>query len=119
MPWSAAKHCNRGHQPYRGRRCPLCADERRAAHEKQRPSSRQRGYTSAWEKASKAFLALPGNEWCVCGCGQPSDCVDHRIAHKGNSDLFWDQTNWQPMNRRCNSRKAVASEGGFGRRNHG
>jgi len=27
---------------------------------------------------------------------------------------FWDRANWQPMNRRCNSRKAARLEGGFG-----
>ena len=40
--------------------------------------------------------------------------VDHRIAHKGDRRLFWDRANWQPMNRRCNSRKAARQEGGFG-----
>lgn len=41
--------------------------------------------------------------------------VDHRIAHKGNFRLFWDKSNWQPMTRACNSRKAIREEGGFGR----
>ena len=80
----------------------------------QRPSSRERGYTGAWAKASKAFLALPGNERCACGCGRPADMVDHIVAHKGDQRLFWDRTNWQPYNRRCNARKAAATEGGFG-----
>lgn len=29
--------------------------------------------------------------------------------------LFWDRSNWQPMNIACNTRKAIRSEGGFGR----
>lgn len=29
--------------------------------------------------------------------------------------LFWDRSNWQAMNVACNTRKAIASEGGFGR----
>jgi len=41
--------------------------------------------------------------------------VDHRIAHKGDMRLFWDRSNWQPMTRACNSRKAIRYEGGFGR----
>jgi 5-methylcytosine-specific restriction protein A len=41
--------------------------------------------------------------------------VDHIRAHKGNMLLFWDKTNWQPMRKGCNSRKAVRTEGGFGR----
>lgn len=42
--------------------------------------------------------------------------VDHRKAHKGDMRLFWDRSNWQPMARGCNSRKAVREEGGFGHR---
>jgi len=79
-----------------------------------RPSARQRGYTTKWEKESKAFLALPENRLCACGCGRPADMVDHREPHKGDMRLFWDRSNWQPMNRRCNSRKAVLTEGAFG-----
>lgn len=41
--------------------------------------------------------------------------VDHRIAPKGDMTLFWDRSNWQPFNVGCNSRKAIKSEGGFGR----
>lgn len=40
--------------------------------------------------------------------------VDHKIAAKGDKRLFWDRSNWQPYNRRCNSRKAVREEGAFG-----
>ncbi|MCH8683888.1 hypothetical protein L0C21_00970 [Sphingosinicellaceae bacterium A1X5R2] len=29
--------------------------------------------------------------------------------------LFWDRANWQPMNRRCHSRKTAQHDGGFGR----
>lgn len=28
--------------------------------------------------------------------------------------LFWDKANWRAVAGRCNSRKAAASEGGFG-----
>ncbi|WP_216671362.1 hypothetical protein [Mangrovicoccus sp. HB161399] len=40
--------------------------------------------------------------------------VDHKVAHKGDKRLFWDRSNWQPMNRSCNSRKAIREEGAFG-----
>jgi len=79
-----------------------------------RPSARKRGYTGKWERESKDFLALPENRYCVCGCGRVADVVDHRIPHKGDMRLFWDRSNWQPMHRRCNSRKAVLREGAFG-----
>lgn len=77
-------------------------------------SPRQRGYSAEWERESKAFLLQPGNGTCSCGCGRHADMVDHRIAAKGDPTLFWDRSNWQPMNRRCNSRKAASTEGGFG-----
>ena len=88
--------------------------QRKAEREKTRPGARARGYGAAWEQASKAFLAQPENRYCACGCGRIADMVDHRIAHKGDRRLFWDRANWQPMNRRCNSRKAARQEGGFG-----
>ena len=114
MPWSAPKHCPRGHQPFTGSRCPECAAASKAAAEARRPSARARGYNREWQRESKAFLALPGNRLCACGCGQAADMVDPRVAHKGNMRLFWDRSNWQPMNRRCNSGKAAREEGGFG-----
>lgn len=110
MPWAPPKHCARGHQPYTGPRCPLC----KAASEARRPSARKRGYDRKWQLASKEWLAQPRNRLCVCGCGQVADVVDHRIPHKGDMGLFWDRTNWQPMNRRCHSRKTAQQDGGFG-----
>lgn len=41
--------------------------------------------------------------------------VDHISAPKGDQALFWDRSNWQAFNVVCNSRKAIKSEGGFGR----
>jgi len=114
MPWSPSKHCPAGHAPYQGRRCPECAATRKAAADARRPNARQRGYDGKWQRESKAFLALPENRLCACGCGKPAEMVDHRIAHKGDARLFWDRSNWQPMTRACNSRKAVREEGGFG-----
>lgn len=114
MPWSPSKHCPAGHPPYHGRRCPVCAASRKAAADARRPNARQRGYDSKWQRESKAFLALPHNGICACGCGKPAEMVDHKIAHKGDMRLFWDRSNWQPMTRACNSRKAVREEGAFG-----
>lgn len=114
MPWKAAKHCPAGHAPFQGSRCPRCDTIRKAASKARNPSPWAHNYGGKWRRESKAFLALPGNTHCACGCGQVADMVDHRIAHKGDVNLFWSRSNWQPMNRRCNSRKAAATEGGFG-----
>jgi 5-methylcytosine-specific restriction protein A len=110
----AARICGCGHRIASGMRC-QCEVQRKAAAEQRRPSAHARGYTSKWTKESKAWLAQPGREWCACGCGRRADMVDHKVAHKGDQRLFWDRSNWQPMNGGCNSRKAARSEGGFGR----
>jgi len=113
MPFRAPRVCGCGKRVPSGKICP-CAAARKAAKEKLRPTAAQRGYDSKWSRESKAFLALPGNQFCACGCGRPADMVDHIIAHKGDKKLFWDRKNWAAKNRSCNSRKAARFEGGFG-----
>jgi len=98
-----------------GERCACKVKSQREA-DARRPSARERGYDTKWQKESKAFLALPGNESCACGCGRKADMVDHIQAHKGDKRLFWSRSNWQPYNRICNARKAIRCEGAFGRK---
>lgn len=43
-----------------------------------------------------------------------AECVDHIVPHKGNSLLFWDKRNWQPLCNACHSHKTASSDGGFG-----
>jgi 5-methylcytosine-specific restriction endonuclease McrA len=114
MPMRAASICPCGHRVPAGTRC-ACAVKRARESEAKRPSASARGYTASWSKESKAFLALPGNERCACGCGRVANMVDHIRAPKGDQAMFWDRSNWQPFNLDCNRRKAIASEGGFGR----
>lgn len=98
-----------------GWRPPLQAErERKQLVERHRPSAAKRGYDGKWQRESKAFLALPGNGICACGCGRVSNMVDHRVPHKGDMKLFWDRNNWQPYRVECNTRKANSKEGGFG-----
>jgi 5-methylcytosine-specific restriction protein A len=74
----------------------ICRQQRKAEADKRRPSASQRGYGSKWQRESKAFLALPQNRFCACGCGRIADCVDHKIPHRGDQKLFWSRSNWQP-----------------------
>ncbi len=119
MPVRAPRICGCGHRVASGQLCTCQRERQRLAKlkaDRNRPNARARGYTHEWDEAAKAFLALPGNERCACGCGRSADMVDHKVAHKGNRRLFWDRSNWQPMHHGCNTRKAIRQEGGFGNR---
>jgi 5-methylcytosine-specific restriction endonuclease McrA len=74
-----------------------CQLARKQEADNRRPSASRRGYDSKWQRESKAFLALPQNRYCACGCGRLADCVDHKVPHRGNMKLFWDRSNWQPL----------------------
>lgn len=75
----------------------ICRQVRKAEADRRRPSANARGYTSKWQTESKAFLALPQNRNCACGCGRVADMVDHIIPHRRDMKLFWSRSNWQPM----------------------
>ncbi|WP_343034323.1 MULTISPECIES: HNH endonuclease signature motif containing protein [Chelativorans] len=81
--------------------------ERKARHDQQRPTARQRGYDSKWEKARAEYLAA--NPRCFM-CGQPSRVVDHKTPHKGNRKLFWQRSNWQSLCTPCHSSKKQSME---------
>ncbi len=114
MPVRAPRICSCGKVVPSGQRC-ACQRAKAKAYDASRGTAASRGYTGSWRKASAAFLAQPGNERCACGCGRSANMVDHKRAPKGDMALFWDRSNWQPFARVCNTRKAIASEGGFGR----
>jgi 5-methylcytosine-specific restriction protein A len=62
-----------------------------------RPSARQRGYDSRWEKEREAFLKA--NPLCVMCLPivTPAAVVDHIVPHKGDQALFWSRDNWQAL----------------------
>lgn len=74
--------------------------ERKVRYDRKRPTAHQRGYTYQWRKASKAFLAMHSH----CQCGLKATLVDHITPHKGDNELFWDQSNWQPLCTTCHSK---------------
>lgn len=64
-----------------------------------RLSARERGYTTAWDKARLGHLK--SHPLCVMcersGRVTPATVVDHIIPHRGDQDLFWDRTNWASL----------------------
>ena len=60
-------------------------------------------YDSRWRKERIHFLQeQPLCRYCAeQGRITPATVVDHIVPHKGNHDLFWDKTNWQPLCKFC------------------
>lgn len=83
-----------------------------------KPSSKTgRGYDRRrWKRARALFLAKhPTCRLCAeAGRVSGATVVDHRVPHKGDPQLFWDQSNWQALCTPCHDstkRKAERSGG--------
>ena len=87
-------------------------------HIPKRPSARLAGYTSRWDEYSKRFLST--HPFCTDPFGLhrgkrvQATVTGHRVAHKGNSELMWAQSNHYPLCQSCNAYQCVKREGGFG-----
>ena len=114
MPWKPKTIC----------RYPGCkelgsdryCDKHKKNVSKEQNKSSSKIYTYQWRKASKAYLKE--HPLCVhCerdGRLTPASEVDHIIPHNGDMKLFWDQTNWQGLCKKCHSKKTALEDGGFG-----
>ena len=78
----------------------------------QRPSSAQRGYTWAWQKARRLFLKdHPLCNHCLeVERTTAATVVDHIEPHCGDPMRFWDRSNWQALCKRCHDRKTATEE---------
>lgn len=97
MPFAPPRLCQCGKIVPSGERCTCqrVADRaRKARHDRQRPSARQRGYNVEWQKARAAYLSE--YPYCIMCCAAASH-VDHITPHRGDDRLFWDRTNWQSL----------------------
>jgi 5-methylcytosine-specific restriction endonuclease McrA len=59
----------------------------------------ERGYGYAWQQARKRHLyAHPLCVMCEqAGRVTEATVVDHKIPHRGDQALFWDESNWQSL----------------------
>lgn len=100
--------CACNHTIPAGEKCPCqkkAARARKARHDRRRPSARQRGYTSEWQEAARAFLARPENRFCECGA--PAVLVRHIVSIRRRPDLRLEPSNWKPGCQRCNADDAA------------
>lgn len=81
-----------------------------------RESSAQRGYGYKWQKAREGYLR--SHPLCAehekQGQLVKATIVDHIIPHKGNKNMFWDSSNWQPLCKLCHDAKTAREDGAFG-----
>jgi len=73
-------------------------------------------YDHRWHKASKAFLDKnPFCAYCLeMGRVKIATCVDHIVPHRGDENLFWDESNWQGLCDYChNSVKSREERRGY------
>ncbi|MCP3927266.1 MAG: HNH endonuclease [Desulfobacterales bacterium] len=69
--------------------------------------------SARYKNERKQFL-IENPYCCSEGCTKLSNILDHRIPHKGDYDLFWDKSNWDPKCKSCHDRKTASKDGGFG-----
>lgn len=102
--------CTCGRLVPHGQLCACQIEAKRARnrrHDANRPTARERGYTTDWQKERAAFLIAHPD---CARCGAPATVVDHIIPHRGNKALFWDRYNWQPLCKDCHDRHKQREE---------
>lgn len=86
-PMPIVKHINRQRRARQNK----AADERRG-------TARERGYTTAWDKFARGWLASnPLCTYCATqGRVTAAELVDHIEPHQGDPDRFWPAPNTDP-----------------------
>lgn len=102
MPYAPPRLCLCGEIVASGTYCACQIErqrERKARADAQRPSARERGYDTKWQRERAAYLKLHP----VCAeCGtQAATIVHHKIPHRGDQKLFWSRSNWMPVCQPC------------------
>ena len=71
-----------------------------------------RGYGYRWQQARAIYLREhPLCAYCKReGRTTLATVVDHKIPHRGNDALFWDEGNWRGLCARCHSSTKAREE---------
>lgn len=83
--------------------------QKQKIYDDRRGSSHSRGYNARWRKARQVWLdKYPWCAYCLLrNRFEAANVVDHIIPHKGDMKLFWDQDNWQSLDKKCHDRKTM------------
>ena len=86
-----------------------------AKYERSKQSKRAgKLYGRRWQKARLEYLSEEDNALCRdCserGEVKAADQIHHIKAHRGDSELFWNQDNWMPLCRSCHSKRTAKGE---------
>lgn len=78
----------------------------------ERASARDRGYDNRWRRARSKYLKEhPLCVKCMAeGKLTKATVVDHIVPHRGNEDLFWDESNWQALCKSCHDKKTMTED---------
>jgi 5-methylcytosine-specific restriction protein A len=102
-----------------GGRCPVHASaqkEQRQQRDRERGNSASRGYGRRWQRYRQMFLR--SHPLCAEHEKQKryvaAVVVDHIIPHRGDQQLFWNETNHQALCKPCHDAKTAREDGGFG-----
>jgi 5-methylcytosine-specific restriction protein A len=129
MPTAPPRACGRCGQAG----CSCARTVRRQRIERGRRTARERGYSTLWDKATKAYLkahAAGHSSWperaglcagpgSLCQKGnwtRAATLTDHIKPHRGDAKLFWDPTNWEPLCVACHNYKTATEDSSFARR---
>lgn len=87
-------------------------NEHKEFNVKERATANERGYDSKWRTARNRFLKA--NPLCIrCkeeGRLVKATVVDHVKPHRGDKKLFWDESNWQALCKRCHDKKTMTED---------
>lgn len=74
----------------------ISRSEGRKASDARRGSARERGYTSAWDRAAKGHRqSSPLCRYCeLVGEIAAATVTDHLYPHKGDQAVFWNRDYW-------------------------